>query len=946
MKSCRPLTGLLVAATLAGCASAPKQEAPTVATLKNQSIRISQSPAPQTDMSKAIETYRDLLEQGGDGNLGAEAMRRLADIEMQRTEREQEQAGKPDPKAYDKAIQLYQNLLTKYPSYAGREEVLYQLAKAYEASNRTELALGILKRLAVEFPTSPRAAEAHFRRGEVLFLQQRYHEAEQAYASVIGRGTGNKFYEQSLFKYGWSIYKQDRCLESLDSFTAILDGKINSNVPPSSLANLNTLLPRADVELVDDTLRAISLCAAQHDDTRTLRDYFNTRQGRNYEFLVYRRLSELYASQDRISDATRVLRDFGDRNPWHPYAALFVIRTLELLQKGGFRDQLIPARKEYVTRFEAFKNHWENNTHNSYFEYLVRTDDKAKAQMYDQLRIILDELAQYHHAKAQKTGNVTDFQEAQDWYRRYLAYFPDSGGTSYMQFLLAETLFEDKRYKEAAREYERTAYDSGPNAKAAEAGYAALLAYAEHEKLLKGEEKLAWHREAIQSSLRFAKTFPNDPRTPSVLTKMAEEFYRDSNYNDAMATAQTVVDKYPNADADTRRTALTVAAHTQFELQHYEIAELYYLELLAATPKGDKSQQEIQERLAACIYKQAEHMRAEGAIRGAIAEYNRLIETAPDSSVRPIAEYDIATSYIILDEWEQALQLLEKFKREYPKHSLIKDVNEKIAVAYIRLSKPVEAATALESIASTKKDDPDSQRDALWKAAELYEKGGELLKAAVGFVKYADTFPSPLEPALEALNRAAQVYKKMDKEFYYRVQLEKMHLADKNGGAERTPRTRYLGAMSAFELAEPHYKRYAEVKLVEPLRQNMQIKNQYMKQALEAYSSAAEVGIAEFTTAATYRIADMYADFSKQIMASERPASLTPEELEQYNLMLEEQAFPFDEKAIAMHETNILRAKDGIYDEWVKKSYEALAKLFSGRYNKQEKADHVLGILQ
>lgn len=71
-------------------------------------------------------------------------------------------------------------------------------------------------------------------------------------------------------------------------------------------------------------------------------------------------------------------------------------------------------------------------------------------------------------------------------------------------------------------------------------------------------------------------------------------------------------------------------------------------------------------------------------------------------------------------------------------------------------------------------------------------------------------------------------------------------------------------------------------------------------------------------------------------MASERPEGLDAEELEQYDLLLEEQAYPFEEKAIDLHEQNASRAAQGFYDEYVRRSYEALAGLKPARYAKQE----------
>jgi hypothetical protein len=59
-------------------------------------------------------------------------------------------------------------------------------------------------------------------------------------------------------------------------------------------------------------------------------------------------------------------------------------------------------------------------------------------------------------------------------------------------------------------------------------------------------------------------------------------------------------------------------------------------------------------------------------------------------------------------------------------------------------------------------------------------------------------------------------------------------------------------------------------------------------------------------------------------------------EQEQYGLLLEEQADPFIEKAIAVHEGNTCRARENIFDEWVGNSYAALAQLQPARYRRPE----------
>jgi tRNA(Ile2) C34 agmatinyltransferase TiaS len=81
------------------------------------------------------------------------------------------------------------------------------------------------------------------------------------------------------------------------------------------------------------------------------------------------------------------------------------------------------------------------------------------------------------------------------------------------------------------------------------------------------------------------------------------------------------------------------------------------------------------------------------------------------------------------------------------------------------------------------------------------------------------------------------------------------------------------------------------------------------------------------------------------LLESQRPKRLSKDELEQYNIMLEEQAFPFEEKAIELHEINARRVSAGLYDDWVKKSFAALVKLRPVRYAKMEKGEGVINAL-
>jgi hypothetical protein len=152
--------------------------------------------------------------------------------------------------------------------------------------------------------------------------------------------------------------------------------------------------------------------------------------------------------------------------------------------------------------------------------------------------------------------------------------------------------------------------------------------------------------------------------------------------------------------------------------------------------------------------------------------------------------------------------------------------------------------------------------------------------------------------------------------------------------------------MATLALAQPLADDYRKVALVEPLKRNLKLKKDRMEAALKAYSAAADYGVAEVATAATFHTAELYRDFGRAMLNSQRPKGLKKDELEQYNVLLEEQAFPFEEKAIELHEVNARRTAAGVYDQWVRDSYGALAKLRPVRYGKVERAEGVIDAIR
>jgi hypothetical protein len=226
-------------------------------------------------------------------------------------------------------------------------------------------------------------------------------------------------------------------------------------------------------------------------------------------------------------------------------------------------------------------------------------------------------------------------------------------------------------------------------------------------------------------------------------------------------------------------------------------------------------------------------------------------------------------------------------------------------------------------------------------AAQYYQNEGETEQALDYFRTYAHSYPEPFDELLEAQFTMSQFYLNSNEDSKRRFWLKKLIQTDAKANSTRTPRSRYLAAMSSMVFAEDSVSKFKQIKLGLPLKSSLQKKKVALNKSLDAYNRTLEYKIEEFSTAANYRIAEIYNQLAKDLMASTKPKNLNALELEQYEILLEEQSYPFEEKSIQVHETNAKRSWQGTYDDWVKQSFEALSKLLPGRYNKQERKQEV-----
>lgn len=927
---------------LTGC-SLVQHQSTTISELSTDNVPLSDISLPKVSHKDVRDDYRELLKIVEDKALREQIERRIAGVYMLEGDHKQLVGVAPPKEGYfAPAIKSYNEVIAKYPNHIDNAESLYQLAKAYDLDGKDDKALETLDNFIQNYHESPRLSEVYFRKGDILFRKSQYEKAEDAYRSVITIGKESAFLNNSYYLLGWSQYKQSNYDGGIASFSEVLDRLVPEDGKVERLDKIAK-------SLVDDTLHIMSLSLAYAGGAQKVRSFYANRpQSQKYQWLLYNGLGKHFLEKERFEDSAASYRVFVMQNPTSDRAPEMHSAMIRSYIEGDFSSQVLPEKESYVKNYGINSEFWRVK------------DPDVRARVTPTLKSYIEELAKHYHGTGQnlkqqlakadldeskkKSLNRQEeesFLKAADYYQQYMKTFPDDAKIPEMVYMRSEALFDGGDYESAITGYEKTAYEYKNPKYGADAGYAAIIAFQNRADELKkqhGENSpqlTDWLAKSVESQLQFVKTYRNDKRSASVLAKTSEELFALKRYNKALEIATSIVAQKGKTDEKLLKTVYGVIAHSQYELGNYAEAEEGYRNQLKFISGKDKEYATVLERVATTAYKQGETSVKNDDLEGAIKHFLRIKKIAPSSEIRIVAQYDAATHMMTLEQWDRALVELLELRKKFPAHKLSKDVTQKIAYAYEQAGRLKQAAEEYMALYRNDKDET-VRRDALFIAAELYEKAGEDETAITHFKQWARIYEEPFDNRMEARYHLSYLYKRNNDMIRHLYWLRRIIDGDAKAGPLRTDRSRYLAAAANADYGDYWTWEFNRIKLRAPLDKYMPSKSEKLKNALNRYERAAKYGIQEMSSRASYSIGELYAKFAREMMNSPRPKGLSAVEREQYELVLEEQAIPFEDLAIQIHQSNIDLAWGGNYNEWIARSFKAMARLSPVRFDKQE----------
>ncbi len=794
--------------------------------------------------------------------------------------------------------------------------LLYQAARASHIAEKPARSVGYLERILEAHGESGFVAESAFRVGEFRFSQGHYERAADAFHRARERAPDEDFRDNSLYMLGWSRFLNDQAMTAAGLFLRFLDRHHHDDT------GFGTVSGR-DAEQVADAHRVLSLIAIYGEGARTLGAVLDTHGERPYIAGLYRHLLRFQRERGDHRASVATAEAFRARYGDHPAAPAMLTDAVASWRLAGNAQRMRDTMEAAVNAYGA-----------------TGPMEQLEPEVRDEVMGYLRHLGVWHYGR----GQVTSGAESRRHYRhasRQLHQYADrrarfrdqagSGATAagYMVLLAGDAAMRGGRPDTAGSLYERAAYAEPPFPGAGEAGYALVqLRQDQWRTHATGEAR----DRLIADARRFVAAFPWHNNVNGVRRNLANRLYEADQREEARVVARALV----NADAtrDQRRAGWLLLGYIRMDSGAYADAAGAWSRVRELTAANDGRMAEFRRRHGVALYREAERLEAAGDRDAALARYREAYAAAPGTGVGASARFDEAGLLLAMERWDPAIRALTRFRQRHPSHELAQRAGERIVHAHRQAGRPGQAADAMLNAIPEGMAAEERWRYRL-RAARYYREAERLADAAALYESYLSEGVDHLGGHGFHQERRHELAG-MQAALGRSDALARTHqaLLAAETGAEGTDRTALLASRSALWLGRHAADDFARIELGAPLAQSLARKRDALAEALDYFRQAERFGYTETATESTYRMAELYRQLARDVINSERPDDLTDLQASQYEMLLEEEAYPFEEKAIELHQRNQERIPDGHWTGWVSRSLKRLAELFPARYDR------------
>jgi TolA-binding protein len=258
-------------------------------------------------------------------------------------------------------------------------------------------------------------------------------------------------------------------------------------------------------------------------------------------------------------------------------------------------------------------------------------------------------------------------------------------------------------------------------------------------------------------------------------------------------------------------------------------------------------------------------------------------------------------SYRLGGEKEAAARTGMLFYDTFPKRKEAVEIAGVVGPHLIEGGEPGKAADLYASVAERF---PKSEEgpDLLFLAARLDAENGDLEAAAKRFSSYRNRYPDPRWKSVYAtLSIGLFAWKRGDAKTAVRETEGGIRQLDAGLEKDAPEDIFELGGRARIALGEYWAEQFRKLKLVAPLEKSLAIKDRFFQRALALFEKASEESPIDIAINASQMSGDLFLEFGKSILGSQRPKGLKESESAAFEEALKERARVFFENGLAWY---------------------------------------------
>ncbi len=950
-----------------------------IKTLRNEAIDlltqfIKETPRESVDMPEALIRL---------GELRWEAERENFVERFKEWEKKPVDTRGPAPELqYAVARDLFARVLKDYPWFPQYDLALYVDGFLATEQGKSEEALERFTRILKEFPNSRFVPDAHMARAETYFQKPDYPTALTEYDEVL-KFPKSDLRGLALFKSAWCHWRLGNTDEATKRFVEVFKETDTTG------KNVNSTQQKQLDELQGEALKYLVEVFTE-DDKNTAQDMYNFLTkigGDKFAGKIVRALAETYFDQAHYERGIEAYELLLKLEPTAREGGEWVLKIAEGYNQIEDWGKLKQTYERLVNGYTAGGS-WAR----------TQADPANIAATSAKIEVQLREQAMQLHAKAQKDkSSKVEFEGAAALYEVYLTKFSKEPKAYVIEYYIAEIDFWHLEKNTDAATHYMNAVRAVPEAEAQKEplktqrhdmlfnAIAALerVRIAELEARKSGKQvpsETETDKKFAEALDLYATLYPTDPALPELLFRNGKLYYDYGVYDPAVKLWGTLLEKFPTSKYAQGAGELILDSFNRSK--NYENIELWARRLKTAPGFQDaKMQAKLDGLIIQSVFAQGEQKSKANDHAGAATAYLRAAKEFPKepraAQACINAEIEAKAAADVTTLKEAAALVTGKDYRDRPEAPLGAWTAATTLQAMGLFSDSAEFHEAIAQLIAP--DHPNFQKfehakDAAYNAVVLRAAIGDADKAVIDGNRYLQLFGNTPEAdevvfqmakAHQNAGRnkdAVDVYKKYlargSKNMDHRVQgfLLLAKAQQKSGddkGATESLRTAasvgkqlkaQLGPDGKFAAAQARYMegeailaKFEAVKIegdVKQLASRLKQKAGLLKDAATVFLDVVSYGVAEWTTAALYKVGYTYETFGKSLRDSPPPAEVkTEDDKAEYQSQIETFAVPIEEKSLDAYENGWKKAIElGIYNQWTAKMRDALGRLNSEIY--------------